>query len=403
MNMQVNIADPPAALPEPPDEREDIGSIVLWTEPLMPETRCGDVYERFRADPDLVTLAVVDKGQPVGLVNRHELTTHLARDYGRALYAGKSIAVLMDRQPLIVETNLHIDDLESLIASERPSALLRGFILTTGGKYAGVGNALSLLRLSVMRTERRNRDLERSRIEAETASRAKSRFLANMSHELRTPLNAIIGFAELIKSQTMGPLASGKYDDYVDDIHASGLHLLSIINDILDMAKIEDGKMVLHEDVMDLSRIVPSCLRMVYERAGRAGVTLDEDIATGLPGLYADERAVRQILLNLLSNSVKFTPPGGRVTVAARLNVDGSLRLSVRDTGIGIAPDHLETVMQPFGQVASAYSRRHDGTGLGLPLVKSLADLHGARFTIDSRVDHGTDVAIIFPPGRCGG
>jgi len=386
-----------AALPSSEDR---LASVAVPVEPATPDTRCAVVYDRFRADADLIGVPVVDNEKPVGLVNRHELTMRLAHDYGRALYAQKPITALMDAAPLIVESGVQVEALESLIATENPSALMRGFVVTTAGRYAGVASALSLLQLNLARTARRKREAEEARHAAESANRSKSRFLAVMSHELRTPLNAIIGFSDLMQSQSLGPLQPVKYREYAEDIHVSGQNLLGVINDILDMAKIEDGKMVLFEEPIDLGEQISAATRFVAERARQSQVALDRDIAQGLPPLFADQRSVRHILLNLLANAVKFTPGGGRVTVRAERTADRGLALAVADTGIGMSAEHIEIALTPFGQVANEYTRRHDGTGLGLPLVKSLAELHGAAFRIDSTLGIGTTVSIAFPAGR---
>jgi len=395
--MQPAVAQMPRTLP-PGDDR--LASVTAAVAPVPPDTRCAVVYDRFRGDADLIAIPVVEDGRPVGLVNRHELTMRLAHDYGRALYAQKPITTLMDATPLVVESSVQVEALESLIATENPSALMRGFVVTTGGRYAGVATALSLLQLNLARTARRNREAEEARHAAESANRSKSRFLAVMSHELRTPLNAIIGFSDLMQSESLGPLQPAKYREYAQDIHVSGQNLLSVINDILDMAKIEDGKMVLFEEAIDLGEQITAATRFVAERARQGQVALDREIAAGLPPLFADQRSVRHILLNLLTNAIKFTPGGGRVTVRAERDGNRGLELAVADTGIGMSPEHLAIAMMPFGQVANEYTRRHDGTGLGLPLVKSLAELHGAAFRIDSALGIGTTVRIAFPPQR---
>jgi signal transduction histidine kinase len=377
-----------------------LASVALPVAPVAPDTRCAVVYDRFRGDADLIAIPVVDGWTPVGLVNRHELTMRLAHDYGRALYAQKPITALMDATPLVVESSVQVDTLESLIATQNPSALMRGFVVTTAGRYAGVATALSLLQLNLVRTERRNREAEEARHAAESANRSKSRFLAIMSHELRTPLNAIIGFSDLIQSQSLGPLRPAKYREYAGDIHVSGQNLLGVINDILDMAKIEDGKMVLFEEPIDLREQIAVAMRFIAERARHGQVALDREIAEGLPPLLADHRSIRHILLNLLTNAIKFTPGGGRVAVRAERAGDGGLELAVADTGIGMSPEHVEIALTPFGQVANEYTRRHDGTGLGLPLVKSLAELHGANVRIESALGQGTTVSVAFPASR---
>ena len=238
--------------------------------------------------------------------------------------------------------------------------------------------------------------------EAEIANRSKSEFLANMSHELRTPLNAVIGFSEIIKEAMMGGL-NENYRNYAEDIHESGQHLLALINDILDMSKIEAGKMELEEERLDVSKIVEQCLLLVRDRALKSKIKLDSSVADGLPLLRADGRKTKQILINLLSNGVKFTPDGGSVTVNTSVNDAGEFVLRVDDTGIGIKPEDIAKVMAPFGQVESGLDRSYEGTGLGLTLTWALVEQHGGRLDIQSNVEGrktGTSVSAIFPSAR---
>jgi PAS domain S-box-containing protein len=235
---------------------------------------------------------------------------------------------------------------------------------------------------------------------ADVAARTRTEFLGNMSHELRTPLNAIIGFAEIIKSEMMGPLGHSDYRDYANDIYESGRHLLEIINDILDVVKIEAGKRELNESLLDVERVLTACLRMAQPKAETAAVTLVNDIEPGLPALRGEELAFKQILTNLLSNAVKFTPAGGSVTLHAGLDVGGGLTIAVADTGIGIAPENIEKVLRPFSQVSADIGRSHDGTGLGLTLVKSLVELHGGTFTLESVLGQGTTAKLWLPSVR---
>jgi signal transduction histidine kinase len=236
---------------------------------------------------------------------------------------------------------------------------------------------------------------------AEQASRAKSAFVANMSHELRTPLNAIIGFAEMIHGQHIGPVGNSRYLSYAGDIHASGQHLLSIINDILDLSKIEAGKMSIDDAAeFDLSHSVESSGRIVGAIAERAGVLLSIDPALPAVRLIGVERMIQQILINLLNNAVKFTPQGGSVALAGALQTDGSFELTVRDNGIGMSKDEVARALMPFGQIKNAMNRNQKGTGLGLPLSKSMLELHDGRLLIKSAPQQGTLVSLIFPPHR---
>ncbi len=235
---------------------------------------------------------------------------------------------------------------------------------------------------------------------ADAASRTKSEFLANMSHELRTPLNAIMGFSEVIKNQMFGQVGVPQYVDYAGDIYASGAHLLEIINDILDLSKVEAGKLEVTEERLDLRAVAESVFQLVKGRADEGGVTLMHDIADELPRLYADKRKLKQMLLNLLSNAIKFTHQCGAVDLFAGVAEDGGIELRIRDTGIGIAADQIDHVLAPFGQVDSALAREHQGTGLGLPLVKALVELHGGHLTFDSEPGVGTNISLCFPPDR---
>ncbi|HEV7372440.1 HAMP domain-containing sensor histidine kinase [Arenibaculum sp.] len=236
--------------------------------------------------------------------------------------------------------------------------------------------------------------------QADFANRAKSEFLANMSHELRTPLNAIIGFSEIIKDELFGPAGRSEYVDYARDIHESGRLLLALINDILDMSKIEAGKKELQDTVLDLGRVAESCVRLVRPRADGGGVLLDTDVPGDLPFVRAEERALKQIVNNLLSNAVKFTPEGGRVTLSAEVEAGGELAIRVTDTGIGMAAEDLPKALAPFGQIESSLSSKTQGTGLGLPLVVALTELHGGRFHIDSTPGRGTVASVLLPADR---
>jgi signal transduction histidine kinase len=235
---------------------------------------------------------------------------------------------------------------------------------------------------------------------AELANRAKSEFLANMSHELRTPLNAIIGFSELLRTEALGQLGHDSYRDYARAVHESGVHLLDIINDILDLSKIEAGTVELRDETVDVGAIAAGCVRIITERAASGGVTLVNEIPADLPMLRADERLLKQILLNLLSNATKFTQSGGSVTLGAALRPEGGIALVVADTGIGIAEADIERALTPFVQIDGALNRRYPGTGLGLPLTRSLAELHGGVLEIRSELGEGTVVTISLPPER---
>ncbi len=243
-----------------------------------------------------------------------------------------------------------------------------------------------------------NSDAARRR--AEEANLAKSRFLATMSHELRTPLNAILGFSEVMKDEIFGTHVAPTYKEYSNDIHDSGKHLLNLINEILDLSRIEAGRYELNEEAVPLAYAVEEACRMMSLRARSKGQTVHTLIAPGLSRLWADERALRQIVLNALSNAVKFTPQGGEIVVKVGWTASGGQYLSVRDTGPGIPEDELGTVMSSFGRGSLAIKTAEQGSGLGLPILKGLVDLHGGGFQLISRPREGTEVIATFPASR---
>ena len=243
-------------------------------------------------------------------------------------------------------------------------------------------------------------ELKLAKIQAEAANRAKSTFLANMSHELRTPLNAILGFAEIIKDQILNPIGDERYVEYARHIHSSGTHLLEVINDILDMTKIEGGHINVQDEKVDVGELMSSCARLIGEAAHRDGVALDVAEPERTLTLRADPKRLKQILLNLLSNAIKFTPAGGKVMFRAHQQPGSALVFIVKDTGIGMSTSQIAKALEPFQQVDNSMTRRYEGTGLGLPIARSLAELLGGKLSIDSTTGRGTTVTVILPPQR---
>jgi two-component system cell cycle sensor histidine kinase PleC len=241
---------------------------------------------------------------------------------------------------------------------------------------------------------------DEARSRAESANISKSRFLAQMSHELRTPLNAILGFSEVMKSEVFGPHAVPTYKEYAADIHNSGVHLLNLINEILDLSRIEAGRYELNEEAVDLALVVGDCHRLLQLRAHNRGISIHEAFEAELPRLWADERACRQICLNLLSNAIKFTPQGGEVWLKVGWTAAGGQYMSVKDNGPGIPEDEIPIVLASFGQGTNAIKSAEQGTGLGLPIAKNLIDLHSGTFTLRSKLRFGTEVIVTFPPER---
>jgi len=241
---------------------------------------------------------------------------------------------------------------------------------------------------------------DEARRRAEAANRAKSRFLATMSHELRTPLNAILGFSEVMNSEVMGPMANQSYKEYAGNIFESGRHLLHLINEILDLSRIESGRYELHEEPVRLADFVGDCYRLMKLKVESKGLEVVEDLAPDLPLVWADPRAVRQVCLNLMSNALKFTPRGGRITLTVGATDGGGQYVSVCDTGPGIPDDEIPKVMQAFGQGTLAQQSAEGGAGLGLPIVQHLVELHGGTFQLQSELRKGTQAIVELPPHR---
>ena len=357
--------------------------------------------------------------------NAVDLITRHAPD-GRIKFASPAAQALLGRAPPELEGEMpaglvHPDDLATVEAaflgsayfSREGSAEARlkhhggGFVWSeircrpVGPRPRGRPAEIVAVTRDISERKRQERALIEARDAAMGASRAKSAFLANMSHELRTPLNAIIGFSELMTREIFGPLGNGRYQEYSKLIHDSGGHLLELINGVLDMSKIEAGKYEIYEEIFELEDVADPSLRFVRLAAERGNVALHCDIAPEARRIFADRRAVKQILVNLLSNGVKFTPQGGEVRLSARL-ADKGVEIAVSDTGIGISGTDLEKLGKPFEQAEGAATRTKEGTGLGLALVKSLAAMHGGEAVLESALGVGTVVKVRLPHAAVG-
>jgi PAS domain S-box-containing protein len=291
-----------------------------------------------------------------------------------------------------------LNDGREVIGRVREGGLIPLF-MTMGRIAEGTGKFCAVLR-DITQWKRAEEDLLNAKREAERASSAKSDFLAKISHEIRTPLNAIIGFSEVMMDERFGPVGNERYRQYLRDIHASGGHLVSLLNDLLDLSKIEAGKLDLTFASVDLTALLQQCVAIMQPQANRERIIIRTSLLPTLPAIVVDERSIRQIVLNLLSNSIKFTGAGGQVIVSTALTDRAEAVLRVRDTGVGMSEKEIETALEPFRQLATSTRWGSGGTGLGLPLTKALVEANRASFTIKSAVNAGTLVEITFPATR---
>ncbi|MET0221522.1 MAG: HAMP domain-containing sensor histidine kinase [Tardiphaga sp.] len=322
------------------------------------------------------------------------------------LAANLPIAALAATAPVTIAIAL------SLLSSGRlDNYVLAAFALAAEGYFALLAHRLHSTTLATLEARAEKDALigeleqaksisDEARYRAEAANVAKSRFLAQMSHELRTPLNAILGFSEVMKSEIFGAHAVPVYKEYSADIHNSGVHLLNLINEILDLSRIEAGRYELNEEAVSLVHVVADCHHLLKLRASSRGLTIQEVFERNMPRIWADERAIRQVVLNLLSNAIKFTPQGGKVWLKAGWTASGGQYLSVRDTGSGIPEDEIPIVLASFGQGSNSIKSAEQGAGLGLPIAKNLIEMHGGTFTLKSKIRIGTEVIVTFPPER---
>jgi signal transduction histidine kinase len=377
-----------------------------------------DITERTFINDSIVGLMrpVVSDGATIGYIYVESTLDEIQ------LYIQKqvSIALLVGALALLVSYFLAINlqrgisrPILSLADTARQVSARKDYsIRATGAQMKG--NSVELVTLTTSFNEmlseietrseqlkRQNAELERAKDAAESANRAKSHFLANISHELRTPLNAVIGFSSILMNQLFGPLGDQKYLEYAKDINESGAHLLDIINDILDLSKAEAGKLMLNYEEVHVAKAINKCMTIIAERAEKGRVSVSTDVPKMLPPLVADRLRFIQVVLNVLSNAVKFTQEGGKVQVAVRsVETEGEVTgfvVSIQDTGIGMSAEDIEQAFQSFGQVDSGLNRRYEGTGLGLPLTKKLMELHHGSISIESDLGKGTLVKLHFP------
>lgn len=365
----------------------------------------SEAYFRMMADNAPVMVWVADSDGKVNFFNRRwlefrggSLEAELTTPWEEIVYPDDALGLFSAFEAAVATRQTYTHEFRL----RRHDGAYRWVMSTAVPRFEADGSLGGFVGSAVDITERKHDEdlLRAAKDQAVATSRTKSELLANMSHELRTPLNAIIGFSEIMKGEMFGPLGHDSYKEYAADIYESGRHLLTLINDILDVSKAEAGRIELDEGLVDLRPVIEACTRLVKARAESGEVTLAIKLPDTAPKLVADERRLKQVLLNLLSNAVKFTLPGGRVQVEASVLSSGDLALVVADTGIGIAPEDIPRVLAPFGQVESGLNRKYEGTGLGLTLTKALVELHGGGLDIDSVRGVGTKASAIFPAAR---
>ncbi|HIP79596.1 MAG TPA: HAMP domain-containing histidine kinase, partial [Kiloniellaceae bacterium] len=286
-----------------------------------------------------------------------------------------------------------------VLLSCKPKAMIDGFIVTRNGAYNGVATATELMRMTSTIARQRFDRLSGALHQVTEANAAKAKFLANVSHELRTPLNAIIGFSDLLSRRLYGPLTEQQCE-HVGYINHSGQLLLSLVDDLLNLSVAEAQQMELHEETVELRKLSASCAKLVEPRAAKAGISLKTELGAQALALRVDEVKLKQILLNLLTNAVKFTPAGGEVRLSLATSLDGEIRIVIADNGIGIREEDIKVILQPFGQAHDKRAHPHQGAGLGLPLSKALIELHGGTLLLRSRLNFGTEVEIRLPAER---
>lgn len=392
------------------------GEVSLLDITAQPDAANESILQRERDDAISLLTSIFDASEVGIVVTDHNRRIVRVNDAFVRTY-GWSRDTIIGEDVLVLSTVDEIDQLKInhdkfIQDNQRTTGEMK--ILRRDGSIANALFTTAMLELSQRRrflvttimdiTVRKQMEisLRLAKEQADAANHAKSTFLANMSHELRTPLNAIIGFSELMIKETFGPIGHAKYKEYLSDVHFSARHLLEIINEVLDMSKIEAGRVELDEDEIGVGELIESVLRIMTSRAFSSDIELKARVQPDLPKLLADARLVRQILINLISNAVKFSSPGESIFVDAHLQPDGDMQIIVKDNGVGIPKDKIKEAMEPFGQVydSAHFTQVQQGTGLGLPLARAMTELHGGHLTVDSDIGKGTTVYINFPARR---
>jgi two-component system, cell cycle sensor histidine kinase PleC len=374
------------------------GDLIETGPAVSPDATGGEVLAIFKRSPLTSIVAVLDHdGMVLGALERDRILSAFAQPLWYDVYNRRPVWPLANRRPLLVDRAVPLDQIKQLIAREYPNAIQSGFLIAENGRFAGFGAMAQLLELTVQQAHRRLLELDSARNVAESAAAARSRFLATMSHELRTPLNAIIGFSDLLLMQVQSKGGAQKLDEYLADIGSSGRHLLQIINDILDFSKLEAGAVTLDEAEFSLESMIASAVRIGRGQSQTKDVELDWAPIDPAIAVTGDERKLRQVLLNLISNAVKFTPNGGKVEVSTYADPAGARVIAIKDNGVGISPEDIERVFEPFVQADGNLDRASSGTGLGLPLSRKLVELHGGTLHLESMPGAGTAAVVTLP------
>lgn len=378
----------------------DLAAIAHAAPPLAPDTTCAKARDRFAADAALRAIPVLDaNGVAVGILYRYPFLLALLEQSGSAAAETRPIANLMDRRPTVLERQLEVSQLNKKALADESDPAITSCIVFDKGRYVGIAGFGGLLRLVTDQLRKQMLDAEQAEHAAAASVDEKSQLLANITHELRTPLNGVIGFGQLLQREMHGPLGAPEYKLYVSDIVDSGQHLLDIINDILDLAKIEAGHIELDESFIDLRDLAGRSLRMVATLAAQKDIELASSINGHKWTIRADERRLRQSLVNLLSNAIKFSSPGQKVGIDLGYD-DDWLWLDVRDQGCGIAEHDLHRLFKPFGQIQSAQRDSETGTGLGLTITSALMQAHDGDVTLHSKPGVGTRARLKLPKRR---
>jgi|GEM_PF-3041644 len=387
-------------MPTEPDYVIDLSAICVQTTGVSTNAGCNEIRDIFAANRHMPAVAVLDAGdRPIGIAHRHDFMRHRPDNESCSNDNPHSITSIMESDPLVLDRTVDLATLTNEAVRRAQDPTTANFIVVDRGRLFGLATCAGLLRVLSDHLRNQMLEAEAAKREAENLTNGKSRFLANMTHELRTPLNGVIGFGQLIESESHGPLGAPEYKLYAKDIVDSGQHLIAIINDILDMAKLEAGRIDLHERFVDLRELAGRSLRMVATLAGQKQISLHSGGARNEWTVRADERRLQQAIVNLLSNAIKFTPTGGNVGVEFGMNA-GWVWIDVWDEGCGIEEADLKRLFKPYEQVKSTLNSTLTGTGLGLTIARALMRAHGGEVELSSNVGQGTRATLKLPRSR---